>query len=68
RWDAVRDPLHCYYRVYRGETADFVPSRENQIASTVAETLDFDARYLDDAAILRVTGEHYKVLSVNRKR
>lgn len=68
RWNPVRDPLHCYYRVYRGERADFLPSGENQIASTVSETLDFGARYLDDAAIRRVTGEYYKVLSVNRKR
>ena len=65
---ADRLTLHCYYRVYRGETADFVPSGESQIASTVAETLDFGARYLDDAAILRVRGDYYKVLSVNRKR
>ncbi|MBQ8510340.1 MAG: hypothetical protein IJ493_10590 [Clostridia bacterium] len=67
-WDAVKDDLHCYYRVYRGETPDFVPSRANQIASTVAETLDFGARYLDDAAILNVKGDYYKVLSINRKR
>ena len=68
RWDAVQDPLHCYYRIYRGETEDFIPSRENQIASTVAETLDFGAHYLNDAAILHVKGDYYKVLSINKKR
>ncbi len=68
RWSPVTDDLHCYYRVYRGETPDFVPSKENQIASTVAETLDFSARYLDEAAIMNVKGDYYKVLSVNKRR
>ena len=67
-WDKIEDPLHCYYRVYRGETEDFSPSRENQIASTVAETLDLDARYLEASAIKTVKGNYYKVLSVNQKR
>ena len=66
RWNPVKDPEHCYYRVFRGETEDFVPSPENQIASTVDTTLDFNARYLDDAAIFHVPGEYYKVLSVDR--
>ena len=65
-WDAVNDDEHCYYRVYRGKTPDFVPSVENQIASTVDTSLDFSARYLDGAAILNVEGDHYKVLSVDR--
>ena len=65
-WKEVTDAEHCYYRVYRGKTRDFTPSIENQIASTVATTLDFSARYLDDAAILRVEGDYYKVLSVDR--
>ena len=65
-WAEVSDPEHCYYRVYRGITPDFAPSIENQIASTVDTSLDFSARYLDDAAIMNVTGDFYKVLSVDR--
>ena len=65
-WLPVEDGEHCYYRVYRGKTADFKPSLENQIASTVDTSLDFSARYLDDAAILNVEGDYYKVLSVDR--
>lgn len=67
-WDAVNDKSHCYYRVYRGEHEDFVPSRQNQIASTVAETLDFSARYLDNASIRHIGGDYYKVLSIGKKR
>jgi len=65
-WQPVEDEDHCYYRVYRGAAPDFRPSPENQIASTVETSLDFDARYLDDAAILNVRGDYYKVLSVDR--
>lgn len=66
RWQPVEDEEHCYYRVYRGETPDFKPSPQNQIASTVDTALDFGARYLDDSAILNVEGDYYKVLSVDR--
>ena len=65
-WSEVKDPEHCYYRVYRGDTPDFKPSLANQIASTVDTSLDFSARYPDDAAILNVKGDCYKVLSVDR--
>ena len=65
-WLPVEDEEHCYYRVYRGKSPDFKPSIKNQIASTVDTTLDFSARYLDDAAILNVEGDYYKVLSVDR--
>ena len=67
-WATVEDDLHCYYRVYRGTTPDFVPSIENQIASTVAEELDFSERYLPQAAINNVRGDYFKVISVNKKR
>ncbi len=67
-WNPVSDPLHCYYRVYRGTTPDFTPSPENQIASTIATDLEFNAPYLDDAAIRTVPGEYYKVLSVHQRR
>ncbi len=65
-WKEVSDEEHCYYRVYRGKTPDFKPSFENQIASTVDTSLDFSARYLDNAAILNVKGNYYKVLSIDR--
>ncbi|MBR5308089.1 MAG: hypothetical protein IKU43_04910 [Clostridia bacterium] len=67
-WNAVNDKLHCYYRVYRGETADFVPSKENQIASTIATTLGFGARYLKESAIRNVKGDYFKVMSINKKK
>ncbi|MBR5553273.1 MAG: hypothetical protein IKV98_05425 [Clostridia bacterium] len=67
-WSPVTDKLHCYYRVYRGTTADFVPSKENQIASTVATDLKLDARYLKESAIRNVKGNYYKVVSVNKRR
>ena len=67
KWKAVEDEAHCYYRVYRGTTPDFKPSFENQIASTIDTSLDFEARYLDYAAILNVEGDYYKVLSVDKR-
>ncbi|MBE6571335.1 MAG: hypothetical protein E7656_03680 [Ruminococcaceae bacterium] len=67
-WAPVTDKLHCYYRVYRGTTADFVPSKENQIASTVATDLKLDARYLKESAIRNVKGNYYKVISINKRR
>ena len=66
RWQPVDDEEHCYYRVYRGETPDFKPSPQNQIASTIDTAIDFGARYLDNSAILNVEGDCYKVLSVDR--
>lgn len=66
KWNPVDDEEHCYYRVYRGKTPNFKPAPQNQIASTVDTSVDFDARYLDDSAILTVEGEYYKVLSVDR--
>ena len=55
-WDASADPSHVYYRVYKGETPDFAPSKENQIASTIAEKcVDPDGK-----------PGYYKVCSVNR--
>ncbi len=52
-WEVCQDPQHCYYRVFRGETADFVSAPENQVASTVAESLPAEEGF-------------YKVLSVDR--
>ena len=56
-WEPVSDPNHCYYRIFADKKADFVPSRENQIASTVACRLPLEA----DKEVL-----HYKVLSVDK--
>lgn len=65
-WQPVEDEEHCYYRIYRGKEPDFIPSLQNQIASTIETSIDLTARYLDDAAILNVEGDYYKVLSVDR--
>lgn len=54
-WKPVSDPNHCYYRIYAGESADFVPGPENQIASTVACDLPVSDSWLC-----------YKVLSVDQ--
>ncbi len=54
-WDAVEDANHCYYRVFASEDKNFVPSRENQIASTVACDLPIKDEKLC-----------YKVLSVDQ--
>ena len=53
-WEPADDPNHCYYRVYAGEDAGFVPSMENQIGSTVACDLPAEDGHL-----------YYKVLSVD---
>ena len=53
-WKPCTDAAHCYYRVYASDDKNFEPCYENQIASTVAESL-------------RVDGEkrYYKVVSVD---
>lgn len=53
-WQEISDENHCYYRVYADEKKGFVPSAENQIASTVATELPITNQKL-----------HYKVLSVD---
>jgi hypothetical protein len=35
-WSANSEPDLVYYKIYRGETADFEPSKEKQIGSTIA--------------------------------
>lgn len=54
-WDASADPTHVYYRVYRGRDGGFVPSKANQIASTI------DTKCRTGGA-----PGYYKVCSVNR--
>ena len=56
-WEPVSDPNHCYYRIFADKKADFVPSRENQIASTVACRLPLEAEK---------EGLYCKVLSVDK--
>lgn len=53
-WEEVSDPKHCYYRVYAAKEPDFIPGRENQIASTIATSLPIRDERL-----------YYKVLSVD---
>lgn len=38
-WNAVKDPEHCYYRVFTSDTEELVPSAETQIGSTVGTSL-----------------------------
>lgn len=54
-WNAVEDKSHCYYRVFTSAEEDFVPSKENQIASTVGTTLKTDE-----------AKKYVKVLSVDK--
>lgn len=54
-WDEVSDKNHCYYRIYASDKNDFVPSKENQIASTVATQIPITDKSL-----------FYKVLSVDK--
>lgn len=42
QWNAVEDANHCYYRVFTSDEAEFLPSAENQIASTVSTHLKTD--------------------------
>ena len=40
-WQASVEPDFCYYRIYRGARAGFMPTQENQVGSTIAtEFLD----------------------------
>ncbi len=57
-WEHVSDENHCYYRVYASDTPNFVPSKDNQIASTVAETLTMEGG-ADES-------QFYRVLSVDK--
>ena len=54
-WNAVNDRTHCYYRVFTSDQEDFVPSIENQIASTVGTSLRTS-----------VAKKYVKVLSVDK--
>jgi hypothetical protein len=54
-WNAVEDKSHCYYRVFTSDEEDFLPSAENQIASTVATAIKTDK-----------VKKYIKVLSVDK--
>jgi hypothetical protein len=44
-WQPSPEPDFCYYRIYRSTEADFIPSPDTRIGSTVAnEFLDEDAK------------------------
>lgn len=53
-WNEVSDQNHCYYRVYASKEKDFTPTKENQIASTVATSIPIEDKTLN-----------YKILSVD---
>lgn len=54
-WSGVKDINHCYYRIYASDDPDFIPSCENQIASTIGTDIPVSDTKL-----------HYKVLSVDK--
>lgn len=54
-WNASTDEYFCYYRVYAGDSENFEPAYENQIASTIAQ------RYKDENG----KGKFYKVKAVD---
>ncbi len=54
-WNAITDDTHCYYRVFADKNPGFEPACENQIASTIAESLP-----IADESLC------YKVLSVDK--
>ena len=54
-WNEVADDNHCYYRVFTSDEKDFVPSMQNQIASTVSTMLKS-----------KDVKKYIKVLSVDR--
>lgn len=53
-WNAVDCDDHCYYRIFASTEKNFIPSLENQIASTIAEEIPIENADL-----------YYKVLSVD---
>jgi fibronectin type 3 domain-containing protein len=62
-WQANEAKDLCYYRVYRGEKADFTPDLKTQIGSTIA------TQFTDAAPGGAAAGPgkeyHYKVLAVD---
>ena len=54
-WDKCEDEEHCYYRVFASDDKNFVPAYDNQIASTVAESIQIENQKL-----------YYKVMSVDK--
>lgn len=54
-WSPCKDEEHCYYRVFASDDPKFIPSIENQIASTSAEYTE-----ITDPKLF------YKVLSVDK--
>ena len=57
-WQASVEPDFCYYRIYRGARAGFMPTQEFQVGSTIAtEFLDAEAGKAE---------AHYRVLAVDQ--
>ncbi len=54
-WSEVEDRNHCYYRVYASDEENFIPSKENQIASTVGTSLKTSC-----------TKKYIKVISIDK--
>lgn len=44
-WNPSSEDCHCYYRIYKGVTDDFIPNTDNQVASTIGtEWVDPDSK------------------------
>lgn len=54
-WEKCSDEEHCYYRAFASDEKNFIPSYDNQLASTTAEFCDVDKIY-----------KYYKVISVDK--
>lgn len=59
QWQANAEADLCYYRVFRGDRADFALTVQNQIGSTIA------AEFVDETAEAG-RDHHYKVLAVDQ--
>jgi hypothetical protein len=58
-WQPSPEPDFCYYRIYRSTEADFSPSKETRIGSTIA------TEFLDEDAKAGVE-YHYKIIAVDQ--
>lgn len=54
-WNETDDKTHCYYRIFADNEKDFVPTAENQIASTIGNSLKLEKEE-----------KYYKIISVDK--
>ena len=58
-WDENQDGDLCYYRIYRSAEADFIPSDESEIATTIS------TKYID-RKVHNLPQYYYKVIAVDQ--